>query len=171
MTNSGGRLDRLLAWGPIPWAVAITAWAVPGFLAFFMPHLADLQFGDGEPASWIETGETWWLAGLALVVIVAVSGGYWLPRGRNARRRHPSWYPDAFSEFGLLGTAWSVMLAMTLWTVLVLDGDPSWLVWLVGGSAAFGICAQAHQLVWSSRQVRMARRQQQADLAKRRGRH
>lgn len=164
MTESGGRFERIEAWGPTPWAASITVWGAPGILVFFMPLVFDYQFGDGEPAGWIKAGSIWWLTGLALVATLAISVGYWLPRVIHARRRD-TWYPDLHGESGLLLTAWGTMTFTTIWVSLAFGMDPAWLPWLVGAAAAYGLLAQAHQIAWLLRRVRRA---EGAELAKRR---
>lgn len=167
MRSIGPLLARRVGRGPTPWAVSITVVAVPGILAFFLPVVADAMFGDGDAATWLDFGLHAWLACLAIVAALAVLAGYWLPRvARNsspARARDV----DEFADLGLLGTAWPVMVVMTVWLIVWRDADPRWLVWLTGSSALVALAAQVHLLGWALAQTRRIRREN-GTLAKKR---
>ncbi|HUR07709.1 MAG TPA: hypothetical protein VM347_34560 [Nonomuraea sp.] len=170
MKSIGPLVARGVDRGPTLWAVSITVVAVPGVLAFFLPVVADARFGDGEPAAWLENGLRVWLACLAAVAAIAVLGGYWLPRTAGASAPARARNRDEFAELGLLGTAWPVMVVMTIWLILSQDGDPRWLVWVTGASAVVGIAAQVHLLGAALAQTRRIRREHHANLAKKRTR-
>lgn len=172
MSQESSRVGRILDRGPIPWAAAITAWGVPGILVLYLPHLADAQFGDGEPASWIETGTTVWLTGLNLVVIAAVVGGYWLrritwSRAPSFRARFPA---NEIDEMRLLWTTWPLSGVNVAWVMFALDGDPRWLVALTVAAFVVGITADLHSSKGNRAQLRRIRREQQAKLARRKRR-
>lgn len=154
MRASEGRLGRVLDRGPTPWAAAITVFALPGFAAFFMPQVVGRSFGDGEPASWIEKGLTIWLAGLAGTSVIAVAGGYWLPRVAGRWRRPLARHPDEFGELGLLMTAMGTMGFFTLWSWLSLDGDRQQVAWACAAAAALAVITFIHALVVLQRRSR-----------------
>lgn len=172
MSQAPTRVARILDRGPIPWAVAITAWGVPGILMFYLTLLADAQFGDGEPASWIKPGTTAWLAGLNLVIIAAVIGGYWLrritwSRAHSLRVRFPA---NEIDEVRLLLTAWPISGVNIVWTLFALDGDPRWLVGLTVFTFGVGVGAFLHGFLVIHAKVRRNRHEQQVKLARRKRR-
>lgn len=59
---------------------------------------------------------------------------------------------------------------LTFWTMLAMDGDPRWLVYLCSMAAVFGFGTHLISTVVLLRETPHIRSQQRAKLAKRRGR-